>query len=80
MMAGDGVILFEVHAARQRRLTTVNKASRAASRVETLDLVRADGTIDARERRFLRRLAVDFNIPAGVANQAIEAMLVTSHI
>ena len=44
------------------------------------DLLLADGKIDARERKFLRRLAVDFNIRAGVASQVIEAMLVKNHL
>jgi tellurite resistance protein len=44
------------------------------------DLLLADGKIDARERKFLRRLAVDFNIPARVASQVIEAMLVKNHL
>jgi tellurite resistance protein len=44
------------------------------------DLLLADGTIDARERKFLRRLAVDFNIRARVASQVIEAMLVKNHL
>ena len=44
------------------------------------DLLLADGKIDARERRFLRRLAVDFNIRARVASQVIEAMLVKNHL
>ena len=44
------------------------------------DLLLADGEIDARERKFLRRLAVDFNIPARVASQVIEVMLVKNHL
>jgi tellurite resistance protein len=44
------------------------------------DLLLADGRIDARERTFLRRLAVNFNIRARVASQAIEAMLVKNHL
>ena len=44
------------------------------------DLLLADGKIDARERTFLRRLAVDFNIRARVASQVIEAMLVKNHL
>jgi hypothetical protein len=44
------------------------------------DLLLADGKIDRRERKFLRRLAVDFNIRAGVASQIIEAMLVKNHL
>ena len=44
------------------------------------DLLLADGKIDARERRFLRRLAGDFNIRTRVASQVIEAMLVKNHL
>ena len=44
------------------------------------DLLLADGKIDARERKFLQRLAVNFNIRAGVAHQAIEAMLVKNRL
>jgi tellurite resistance protein len=44
------------------------------------DLLLADGRIDARERKFLQRLAVNFNIRARVASQVIEAMLVKNHL
>ena len=44
------------------------------------DLLLADGKIDARERRFLRRLAGDFNIRTRVASQVIEAMIVKNHL
>jgi tellurite resistance protein len=44
------------------------------------DLLLADGKIDARERKFLRRLAVDFNIRARVASDVIEAMLVKNYL
>jgi tellurite resistance protein len=44
------------------------------------DLLLADGRIDARERKFLQRLAVNFNIRARVANHVIEAMLVKNHL
>jgi hypothetical protein len=42
--------------------------------------LRADGKIDARERKFLGRLAVDFNIRARVASEVVEAMLVKNHL
>ena len=45
-----------------------------------VDLLLADGKIDARERKFLRRLAADFNIRARVADQVIEAMLVKNQL
>jgi tellurite resistance protein len=44
------------------------------------DLLLADGKIDARERKFLQRLAVDFNIRARVASDVIQAMLVKNHL
>ena len=44
------------------------------------DLLLADGRIDARERKFLQRLAVNFNIRARVAHHVIEAMLVKNNI
>ena len=44
------------------------------------DLLLADGKIDARERRFLRRLAGGFNIRTRVASQVIEAMLVKNRL
>ena len=43
------------------------------------DLLLVDGTIDARERKFLQRLAVTFNIRARVASNVIEAILVKNH-
>ena len=44
------------------------------------DLLLADGRIDARERKFLQRLAVNFNIRARVASQVIDAMLVKNYL
>ena len=44
------------------------------------DLLLTDGKIDARERKFLRRLAVDFNIRARVASHVVEAMPVKNHL
>ena len=44
------------------------------------DLLLADGKIDARERRFLQRLAASFRIPAGTATQAVEVMLVKNRL
>ena len=44
------------------------------------DLLLADGKIDARERKFLQRLAANFNIRAPVANKLIEAMLVKNRL
>ncbi len=44
------------------------------------DLLLADGKIDARERKFLQRLAVNFNIRARAASQLVEAMLVKNRL
>jgi tellurite resistance protein len=44
------------------------------------DLLLSDGKIDARERKFLRDLAVGFNIRARVASQIVEAMLIKNHL
>ena len=44
------------------------------------DLLLADGKIDARERKFLQRLAIDFNIRARLASQVMAAMLVKNHL
>jgi len=45
-----------------------------------VDLLLADGKIDAGERRFLRDLAVDLNIRAHVVSQVIEAMLLKNQL
>jgi len=42
------------------------------------DLLPADGKIDARERKFLERLAVNFNIRTRVASHVM--MLVKNHL
>lgn len=44
------------------------------------DLLLADGKSDVRERMFLQRLTVNFNIRACVATPVVEAMLVTNHL
>jgi tellurite resistance protein len=44
------------------------------------DLLLADGKIDARERRFLQRLAVDFNVRPRMASHIVEAMLIKNHL
>jgi tellurite resistance protein len=53
---------------------------RPAAFAMVADLVLADGKIDARERKFLRRLAVEFNLRARVASQVIEAMIVKNDL
>jgi tellurite resistance protein len=44
------------------------------------DLLLADGKIDARERRFLRQLAVNFRMPIRVATNVIDALLVKNRL
>jgi tellurite resistance protein len=44
------------------------------------DLLLADGKIDSRERKFLQRLAVDFNMRAQTASHIIEAILVKNQL
>lgn len=44
------------------------------------DLLLADGKIDARERKFLQRLAVDFKIPVRMATNVVDALLVKNHL
>jgi tellurite resistance protein len=44
------------------------------------DLLLADGRIDARERRFLRQLAVDFHMPIRVATNVVDALLVKNRL
>jgi tellurite resistance protein len=44
------------------------------------DLLLADGKIDARERRFLQRLAADLGIPTNVATNVVNAMLLKNHL
>jgi tellurite resistance protein len=44
------------------------------------DLLLADGKIDAGERKFLRRLAVDFNLRAPVVSHVIEVMLLKNQL
>jgi hypothetical protein len=50
-----------------------------------LELGRPDGdeqyiTIDARERKFLQRLAANFGIEARMATDVIEVMLLKNHL
>ena len=44
------------------------------------DLLLADGRIDAQERKFLKRLAENFSIPARAAAEVIEVMLLKNHL
>jgi len=44
------------------------------------DLLLADGKIDARERRFLQRLAAGFRMRAGAATQIVNAMLIKNRL
>ena len=64
------------------RLTSLQSpfSSHADGEGDNDDLLLADGQIDARERKFLQRLAVNFNIRAGIASRVIEAVLVKNHL
>lgn len=44
------------------------------------DLLLADGKIDARERRFLQRLAADFDMRAAAATHIVDAMLTKNRL
>jgi tellurite resistance protein len=44
------------------------------------DLLLADGKIDRGERRFLRRLAVNFDIPSRIAADTIDVMVVKNRL
>jgi tellurite resistance protein len=44
------------------------------------DLLLADGRIDARERRFLERLAVNFRIPTRLATDIVDVILVKNQL
>jgi tellurite resistance protein len=61
-------------------ITTATKAIprrlRPSAFAVVADLLLADGRIDARERAFLRRLALDLQIDSDVAHDVVEAMLV----
>jgi hypothetical protein len=59
---------------------TIPARLRSSAFAVVTDLLLADGKIDGRERRFLRRLAVNFNIEARAANQVIQVMLVKNHL
>lgn len=53
---------------------------RASTFALVADLVLADGRIDARERKFLERLAAHFTIRARMAKEVIAVMLVKNHL
>lgn len=44
------------------------------------DLLLADGTLDAHERRFLEQLAVNFRMPIRMATNVIDALLVKNRL
>ena len=44
------------------------------------DLLLADGTLDRRERRFLQGLAASLRIPARMATDVVDVMLVKNHL
>jgi tellurite resistance protein len=59
---------------------TITAKLRPSAFVIVADLLLADGKIDARERKFLQRLALNFKIPARVASDVIEVMRVKNHL
>ena len=70
----------EATAVMQAAARTIPARLRPSAFAIVADLLLADGKIDSRERKFLQRLAVNFNIRARVAHQVIEAMLVKNHL
>ena len=70
----------EATAVMEAAATAIPARLRPSAFAIVADLLHADGRIDARERKFLQRLAVNFNIRARVANHVIEAMLVKNHL
>lgn len=59
---------------------TVPASLRAPAFAVVADLVLADGRIDAQERRFLQRLAVNFRIGAAMARDVINVMLLKNRL
>ena len=59
---------------------TIPTRLRPSAFAVVVDLLLADGRIDTRERRFLQRLAVGFGIPAGVAADVIEVLVVKNRL
>lgn len=53
---------------------------RASAFALVADLLLADGRIDARERRFLQRLAASLNLQADAATRVVEVMLVKNRL
>ena len=64
----------------QRAARVVPAKLRPPAFAVVADLLLADGRIDARERRFLRQLAVDFHMPIRVATNVVDALLVKNRL
>ena len=59
---------------------TIHTRLRPSAFAIVVDLLLADGKIDARERKCLQRLAVNLRIPARLATDVIKVMLVKNHL
>jgi tellurite resistance protein len=66
----------EPEAVIERAAKAIPRRLRPPAFAVVADLLLADGTIDARERAFLRRLASDLQIDRDVAREVVKAMLV----
>src|SRR5574338_1701721 len=64
----------------ERAARTVPAKLRPSAFAVVADLLLADGKIDARERKFLQRLAADFRIPGRMAMNIVDALLVKNHL
>lgn len=70
----------ETAAVIERAAKAVPTRLRPSAFAVVADLLLADGKIDARERRFLQRLAADFRIPTRMATNIVDALLVKNHL
>jgi tellurite resistance protein len=64
----------------ERAARTVPARLRPAVFALIADLLLVDGTLDAGERRFLRRLAADFRMPAAAATNILNALIVKNRL
>jgi tellurite resistance protein len=70
----------DLTAVMQRAARTIPARLRPSAYAIVADLLLADGKIDAQERRFLQRLAVNLNIDSRAATDVIAMMLVKNHL
>ena len=70
----------EAAAVLERAARAVPATLRPSAFAVVADLLLADGKIDARERRFLRQLAVNFRMPIRTATNVIDALLVKNRL